>query len=145
MKKILITLFFVLTGFIKNVNTRTTGVPDTLAYQQTIVANKSPYIGQPFSKLMDSLKIQIIFFSPFSSIPYNKSKETSTSFSFYFPQNADEIYLTYPNLRISWQPYLDANQSDVIRLNNNNRGRWNSEAATFYASGIIADVQIREL
>lgn len=144
MKKILIILFFVIAGSIKNVNSQTTGVPDTLAYLQSVVANKTQFIGHQFSTLLDSLKIQIKFFSPFSSIPYDKSKETSTSFSFYYPQNADEIYLTYPSLRISWQPYLDANQSDVIRLNNNNRGRWNSESATFYATGIISDIQIRE-
>ncbi len=59
MKNILIILFFVLTGFIKNVNAQTTGVPDTLAYLQSIAANKSQYIGQPFSKLMDRLTLPI--------------------------------------------------------------------------------------
>ena len=50
---------------------------------------------------------------------------------FYFPQNADEMYLTYPSLRISWQQYLNANQSNIIRATNNNRGQWNVAAYNF--------------
>ena len=96
MKKIIILLFIALFAITKS-NAQTTAVTDTLAYLKSIEANKALYIGQPFSVLMDSLKINIKFFSPFASIPYDKNKETSTSFSFYFPQNAEEIYLTYPN------------------------------------------------
>jgi len=114
----------------KNINAQT-GVPDTLAYLQNIVANKAQYIGQPFSILKNSLQIQVKFFFPFASLPYDKTKETSTQFSFYFPQNADEMYLTYPSLRISWQQYLNANQSNIIRATNNNRGQWNVAAYNF--------------
>ena len=57
MKNILIILI-VLTGSLKQLNAQT-GVHDTLAYLQTIVANKSQYIGQPFSKLMDRLTLPI--------------------------------------------------------------------------------------
>ena len=85
------------------IKAQTYGVPDTLSYLQSIVANKAQFTGQPFSVLLDSLKIQIKFFSPFGAIPHDKNKETSTSFAFYFPQTEDEMYLTYPKLRISWQ------------------------------------------
>ena len=119
------------------------GVPDTLAYLQTIVANKSQYIGQPFSILLNNLQIQVKFFSPFASLPYNKYKETSTSFAFYFPQSTDDYYFSYPRLRVSWQSYLDANQSDIL-WKNNNGGGWTTAVANFYANAIISDIQIRE-
>jgi hypothetical protein len=115
MKKIIILLFIALFAITKS-NAQTTAVTDTLAYLKSIEANKALYIGQPFSVLMDSLKINIKFFSPFASIPYDKNKETSTSFSFYFPQNAEEIYLTYPSLEIYWLPYLNDTQSRTLSL-----------------------------
>jgi len=88
------------------------GVPNTLAYLQTIVDNKSNYIGQPFSVLLDSLQIQIKYFSRFPGLHHDKTKETSTSFSFYLPQDDfNDFYLTYPKLEIYWQPYLNATQS----------------------------------
>ena len=142
MKKIFIIIVFICS--IKLVNAQTYGVPDTLAYLQTIVANKANYIGQSFSILMDSLQIQIKFFSPFSGIHYDISKETSTSFSFYFPQDGlDDFYLTYPKLKIYWQTPLNASQSDFL-WRTNNGGGWNSAVAAFYANGIIKDIQIRE-
>lgn len=140
MKKIFIILLVAVTS--RNLNAQT-GVPDTLAYLQSIVANKTQFIGQPFSVLRDSLKIQIKFFSIGRGIWYNTSKETSTDFAFYFPQTADEIYLTYPFLKIYWQTPLNANQSDTL-WNNNNGGGWSAAVASFYASGIIADIKVRE-
>ncbi|MFZ4770082.1 MAG: hypothetical protein ACOYLO_07855 [Ferruginibacter sp.] len=142
MKTILFTILFCFSAFIKNADAQTTGVPDTLAYLQTIVANKSQYIGQPFSVLLSNLQISIKFFSPFGSIPHDKTKETSTEFSFYFPQNANEIYLTYPSLRISWQPYLD--NIHAHSLYNQYNGGWVPTVVSYYTSGIIADIQIRE-
>ncbi|MBS1626939.1 MAG: hypothetical protein JSR09_07600 [Bacteroidetes bacterium] len=130
MKKIFFISLIIMLANTKNINAQT-GVPDTLAYLQNIVANKAQYIGQPFSILKNSLQIQVKFFFPFASLPYDKTKETSTQFSFYFPQNADEMYLTYPSLRISWQQYLNANQSNIIRATNNNRGQWNVAAYNF--------------
>ncbi len=140
MKKLILILIII--ASVKNIKAQ--GVPDTLAYLQTIVANKSQYIGQPFSVLKNNLQIEIKYFFPFAAIHYDKNKETSTSFGWYIPQTADEIYLAYPLLRISWQMPLDATQSDIIRATNNNRGQWNSEAALFYANGIIKDIQIRD-
>lgn len=142
MKKIFLILVFSTLAFLKNTRAQSP-VTDTLAYLQTIVANKSFFIGKPFSVLQDSLKIQIKFFSPFGSIPHDKRKETSTSFSFYFPLTPDDMWLTYPKLRISWSPYLNADQSDLL-YGQNNGGGWSPNVASFYATGIIADIRIRE-
>jgi hypothetical protein len=117
-------------------------VPDTLTYLQSIVTNKAQFIGQPFSKLMDSLKIKIRYFHPRRSITYNINKETSTRFAFYFPSAADDLYLTYPSLEVYWQPYLDARLSDIL-WENNNAGGWVSAVATFYRPGIIVDIKLR--
>lgn len=122
---------------------QTYGIPDTLAYLQSIVQDKRQYVGWPFSKLMDSLKIEIKFFSPFAALHYNKTKETSTSFAFNFPFIAQEIQKIYPCLEVYWQPYLNANESSALYTQNNGGG-WTSSVAAFYASGIIADIKIRD-
>jgi hypothetical protein len=93
--------------------------------------------------LLDSLKIQIKYFSPTRGIVYDISKETSTHFGFRFPQNADDMYLTYPHLVIYWQPCLNATQSDIL-WENNNGGEWSSAVAAFYSTGKIADIKVRE-
>lgn len=140
MKKILIITFLVIT-FAKE--TKAQGVPDTLVYLQTIVANKSQYVGHPFAILLNNLQIQVKFFFPFAKFSYDKTKETSTSFSFYFPQTSDDIYLTYPHLEIYWQIPLNANQSSLLYTQYRSVG-WNSVVANFYANAIISDIQIRE-
>jgi len=88
-------LIIIITTLSRSVNAQT-GVADTLAYLQSIVANKAQYIGHSFHELADTMQIQIKFFSPFVAIHYDNNKETSTSFGFYFPQTEEEIYLTYP-------------------------------------------------
>jgi len=143
MKKIIFILILSATIFNK-VDAQTTPVTDTLAYLHTIVNNKASFIGHPFSTLANSLQIQIKSFFPFASLPYDKTKETSTDFSFYFPLNVDELYLTYPYLVIYWQPFLNTNQSNIIQQTNDNKWRWNSDAVSFYSTGIIKDIQIRE-
>lgn len=141
MKKImLIALVILSTSQLKAQNQ---GVPDTLIYLQTIVANKSKFIGKLFSVLRDSLKLEIRYFDPKSNIVYDISKETSTRFGFYFDINADELYLTYPSLEIFWQTPLNATQSNVI-WNNNNGGGWSTSAIQFYSPGIIRDIKVSE-
>jgi len=135
---------FIGIAFSKQVNAQiNSGVPDTLAYLQTIVVNKPQYTGKPFSVLMDSLKIQIKFFSPFSGLSAHINKETSTSFSFYFPQTADDFYLTYPKLEIIWQTPLNRTQSNVL-WESNNGGGWSAAVAVLYATAIVADIKVRE-
>jgi len=136
-KLIFILLFFSATKTIK------AQVPDTLAYLQSIVATKAQYIGQPFSVLMNNLQIQIKFYFPFASMHADKTKETSTSFAFYFPPTAEEIDLTYPHLEIYWLPSLNADQSRALRSQYRSVG-WNQQIATHYSMGIIADIKLRE-
>lgn len=143
MKKLLVVLILLQLINIKNISGQSAGVPDTLAYLQSIEATKSQYVGKPFSVLLDSLKIKIKFFSPFASIAYDIRKETSTEFSFYFPQNADEIYLTYPSLEIYWQPYLNATQSYSLYSQYRSVG-WSPALASYYSTGIIADIKVQE-
>ncbi|MCB0740831.1 MAG: hypothetical protein R2796_10530 [Chitinophagaceae bacterium] len=141
MKKIF--LILLITVLTKNINAQS-GVPDTLSYLQSIVANKNAYIGQPFSTLYNDLQIQVKHFWPNASIHYNKTKETSTQFAFYFPLLQEDIYLTYPCIEVYWQTPLDKTQSDIIRGTNNNRGQWNTPAYNFYRNAIIADIQLIE-
>lgn len=116
---------------------------DTLAYLQTIVANKAQYIGHPFSNLLSSLQIQVKYFHPRRGIHYDAAKETSTRLAFYFPSDADNLYLTYPSIEIYWQPVLNANESDVLWVNNSG-GMWNPSVVTFYQNAVIADIKLRE-
>jgi len=140
MRRILVIVFLLNVVNEENV---TAQVPETLAYLQSVVANKAQFVGQPFSVLRDSLKIQIKYFSPFGSISYDITKETSTSFSFFFPQTINDLYLTYPKLDIFWRPpYLDNQQAHS--LYNQYHGGWTQIVATHYNSGIIADIKIRE-
>lgn len=143
MKKSIFIIFVFFYIFIKNTDAQTSGVPDTLAYLKTIVPNKSKYIGQPFSVLLNSLQIQIKYFSPVASISYNKNKETSTLFSFYFPKNSEEIYLTYPSLEIYWKPYLNAVQSELLYSQCRSVG-WSPAVAAFYENAIISDIRVLE-
>ncbi|MGB3115483.1 MAG: hypothetical protein WBB11_04605 [Ferruginibacter sp.] len=115
-----------------------------MAYLQSIVANKANYIEYPFSLLKSNLQIEIKFFQPFAAIHFDKNKETSTSFVFYFPPSQEEIYLIYPCVEIYWQTPLDITQFDEIRRNNNNRGQWNSSSEANYSNAIVKDIQIRE-
>lgn len=141
MKKIFLIFLILSSAYIKKANAQTSGVPDTLVYLQTIVANKAQYIGQPFSTLLNNLQIQIKFFSPYASITYDNTKETSTSFSFYFPPTCEELYLTYPSLEIHWMPYLNYDQSRLLYSQYRTVG-WAPAIATYYGSAIIADIRI---
>ena len=140
MKKVLLILVVFLHA---KAQLRAQGVPDTLQYLKTIVQNRSQYIGQPFSKLLKALEINIQYFSPDGGIWHDRSKETSTSFSFYFPTRAEDINLAYPFLKIIWKDPLNALQSGSI-YDQSDRGRFSSEARLFYLSGIIEDIKILE-
>jgi len=50
---------------------------------QSLEVNKPQFLGQPFSILMDSLKIQIKYFNQKTGIVYGIRKETSTFFGFF--------------------------------------------------------------
>ena len=99
MKKIFLILTLIIAIPAKDTKAQN-GVSNTLAYLQTIVANKALYIGQPFSTLLNDLQIQIKYFQPSAAVTYAKDKETSASFASYSQQNVDEIYLTFPKIEI---------------------------------------------
>jgi len=141
-KKILTILFFTTISFTKNTKAQS-GVPDTLAYLQTIVANKAQYIGQPFSVLYNNLQIQIKLFSPFAGKHSRIDDETSTSLAFYFPQTIEDHYLSYPRLDIYWQVPLNINQSEGI-WRNSSSGNWSSASYNFYKNAIVSDIKVRE-
>jgi hypothetical protein len=141
MKKAL--LILVLFFACKNTTAIAQGVPDTLQYLKTIVQNKSQYIGQPFSKLLADLKIGIIYFNyNIRPVPYDRSKERSSAFSFYFPARNEDFNLAYPFLEIIWKEPLNALRSGSIY--DQSGGRFSSEARLFYLSGIIEDIKILE-
>ncbi|MCB0710294.1 MAG: hypothetical protein KDC15_12990 [Chitinophagaceae bacterium] len=112
---------------------------DTSAVIQNIVNNKSQFIGQPFSILYNQLPIQIKYYFPWPNFNRNRYQEPSTSFSFYFPQNTGESFLTYPGLRIYWHPFLNRSQS--VALYTQGRGAWTSAVALHYGSAIISDIR----
>jgi hypothetical protein len=116
---------------------------DTLAYLKSIVTNKANYVGRPFSALLNDLQIQIKYFCPIGGLSQDKSKETHSMFSFYFPQSADEIYLTYPCIRITWSPYLNADISGGL-FKKYDGGGWQQEVIDFYSSAIIEDIIVIE-
>ncbi|MCB0716600.1 MAG: hypothetical protein KDC06_11375 [Chitinophagaceae bacterium] len=118
-------------------------VPDTLAYLQSIELNKANYIGQPFSVLFNNLQIQTKYFYSYANIHYDKNKETATKFAFYFPQTAEDLYMTSPSLKIYWQTPLNANQSGLL-WGNNDGGGWNTNVYNFYKNAIIKDIQVRD-
>ena len=143
MKNIIVALFFTFSALTNDAKAQTVPpISDTLTYLQSIVNNKAYFIGHPFSVLMDSLQIQIKFFSPFAKIHHDNNKETSTSFSFYFPITHEEMYLTYPKLEVFWQPYLNINQS-LIFYNQFRSVGWNPTIKSHYSSGIITDIRVR--
>jgi hypothetical protein len=142
MKAALIGLLFI-TCFLPVLHAQSVNVQkiDTFGYLRTIVAHKANYIGKPFSTLLNDLQIQIKRFAPIGSIPSDTTRETSTSFSFYFPQSAAEYELTFPKLNISWEPYLNATASRYL-FRKNNGGGWTQEVINFYSTAIIKDMDI---
>jgi len=120
-------------------------VPDTLAYLQSIIANKTQYIGHPFSKLFDSLNlnIQIKYFHPKRGGFRDSNVETATLFAFYYPETENELYLIYPCLIVHWQIPINANQSFTL-YNVNNGGQWSTSIYNYYLNIIIKDIAIYE-
>jgi hypothetical protein len=142
MKKSLTVLLLTITVCSKNSKAQHSGALDTVAYLQTIVDNRNFYIGKPFSVLIDSLKIPIQYFSPFTGIHYDRSREAATFFSFYFPKTWREKHLTYPKLEITWEDPFNSKLTTAL-YDYNNGGGWSPLIAEIYAEGIIANIKIR--
>ena len=116
------------------------GVPDTLAYLQTIVAKKAQYIGQPLSLLINHLQIEVKSFGPFSGIHHRKDAETSTTFGFYCPVGTNDLYKLFPALRVMWNPYLNSTFSDSLFTLFG--GCWAPQVYNHYANEIVRDIDI---
>ena len=140
MKNKIISILIILMFFVSKAKAQTTGVPDTLAYLQTIVANKAQYIGQPFSLLINHLQIEVRRFGPSGNIHHNKDLETSTSFSFYCPTSTNDSYRLFPALRVMWNPYL--NNSSSMSLFTLFGGCWAPQVYNHYANAIVRDIDI---
>lgn len=134
MKKL---VFIVVIFLAKGVSGQTSPITDTLAYLKQIEAQKSTFIGQPFSVLKDSLKIGIQFFGPIQALHYAKDKETSTRFYFINPQKMEDF--SYRYIEVYWQTPLNADVSSQI-FDDATTG-WNGQALSFYSSGIIANLK----
>lgn len=142
MKKKIILGFIFITLFLSKTNAQTAGVPDTLVYLRTIVANKAQYIGQPLSLLINHLQIEIKSFGPFSVIHHRKDSETSTTFGFYCPIGTNDIYKLFPALRVMWNPHLNATFSDSLFTLFG--GCFAPQVYTHYANEIVRDIDILE-
>ncbi len=138
MKKIF--LIIIITTLSKNINAQI-GVPDTLAYLNTVVLNKNNYIGQPFSVLYNNLQIQIKFFNPYAAIHYDMNKETSTTLSFYYSLTEEDYHLTYPRLEVFWQIPQNINQSLAL-WKKNKWGWWDTAVYNLYKNAIIKDIKV---
>lgn len=122
-----------------------TPVTDTLNYLRYVVSNKQQFIGQPFSVLNDSLKIQIKYFSPYGAYHFDQSRETHSRFGFNFRNNFAEFYLTYPGIQITWQQPLDLVLAYQIAQGYENTGfAWGTRAYQHYSNAIIKDIRIIE-
>ena len=115
-------------------------VADTLVYLRQIENNKSKYINQPFSLLLNDLKIIPMFFSPGPGITSDISKETSTSFYFIIPEFMED-FGSY-NFEIEWTTPLNSKISGPIYDNGSYRGEWRPEAEQFYKIGIVKDISV---
>jgi len=112
---------------------------DTVAILQTMVTNKSSYIGQPFSYLISQLPIQVQSFMPLPG-GNNRYKERLTSFSFYNTQQLNLEYRTYPMLQITWQAPINRSYSQTLWRQTN--GAWSSTISSHYSTWVISDISI---
>jgi len=134
MKKVLIIIISV---FILHSTCLKAQVADTGVYIQQILANKSNYIGKPFSVLEKSLSIKVKQFNPFADIHWDQTKETSTFMGFINPVTDEDF--SFPGLVIYWQPYLNHKRADSLYAKTDG-GSWTPEVSSFYSAGVINDI-----
>lgn len=110
---------------------------DTLNYLKQFETNKTNYIGQPFSKLLnDMTQIQ-----PNTALVYpiknKRSMIKSTAFKFckmdYSFHNAITLYIT-------WQNDISTNQAQA--LGTQNHYYFINDEKTFYGNKIIKDIRV---
>jgi len=100
------TIIILLICFSNTTYSQTSGDPDTLSYLKSVEGTKSKYTGKKFSDLLADLKINIKYFNSNADEHFNKQKETSTDFSFFYPTTELEIYKSNPFISIKWETPL---------------------------------------
>ncbi|OJU22408.1 MAG: hypothetical protein BGN92_01090 [Sphingobacteriales bacterium 41-5] len=118
---------------------QTQPVTDTLAYLKSIEARKAEFVGQPFSKLLNELKINIIKFGPIGSNSNDITQEPTTVFRFKRPI-ASQDYLDFPSISIYWHSYIDIDLSTAIATQTSVYGKWTDSAKLYYQNFIIDDI-----
>jgi len=110
---------------------------DTLNYVKQFEANKSQYINQPFSKLLNEMT-QLQPKSHWADTPFNnKNVVHATQFLFC---NMDYIGNRVVILRIIWQDYIP--YSEIKYLQNKNGFYFTDEEKTFYGNKIVKDIMV---
>jgi len=132
----------VLFACIFSVQAQTRPVTDTVGYLKSIYANKNQFIGKPFSNLLDSLKINIVYFGTNAGITSDKSKETSSAFYFIIPEYFEDFASRY--IEIYWATPLNADESALIYNMSEEGGLWIPEAKNFYKTGIIREIRVSD-
>jgi len=140
MKKSILLLFVTLT-MVAVSEAQNATITDTLAYLKSIEARKTEFVGQPFSKLLSELKIDILIFTPIGSNPTDIKQEMSTVFRTKIPKNLNEY--KYPCIDIIWLSYVNIDQSLSIAEQTGTFGKWTDNAKQHYQKFVVADLYIR--
>ena len=114
-------------------------VKDTIGYLKKMEALKADYVGQPFSKLLNDLKMNIVYFCPMATDLRDIAKEPQTVFRFARP-NLISISSS-PSMVIFWQSYVNSDQSLEI-ADSGIFGKWTDVAKTHYQNAIVRDISI---
>lgn len=138
MKKHIIIVLYFLLSFL-TAQSQTLPVTDTLAYLKSIEARKAEFIGQPFSNLLNELKINIIEFGPVGANSNDIKQETGAIFRFKYA-DINRNYHDDPILIIYWRSYVDINQSNAIASQTSVYGKWTNSARQYYKNFIIDDI-----
>lgn len=138
MKKHIIIVLYFLLSFL-TAQSQTLPVTDTLAYLKSIEARKAEFIGLPFSKLLNELKINIVDFGPIGANSNDIKQETSTVIMFKKPI-ASQDYFDFPRISIYWRFYVDIDQSTAIATQTSVYGKWTNSARQYYQNFIIDDI-----
>ena len=113
---------------------------DTLNHLQYLVVNKQRYIGKPFSLLEKDLEFKIKKFIPIHGLFQNKNAETVTTF--YLIDVKRERDYSFPQLLVTWKPYLNGKISDSLFFKDH--GKWSRYSDSLYSSQIIGDISTNQ-
>ncbi len=110
---------------------------DTLNYLKQFEVNKSQYINQPFSKLLNNM-IQIQPISVWASI--NHKNMNSITFSQFKFCEMDESFSSNIILTIIWQTPLPASETDYYE--DKNGFFFTNDERNYYGGKIVKDIKV---